>query len=450
MEHFTTIKKDVIAMKYCKPTALFLAAAMLLSACGTSDPQETQPTTGSYQVSMQEAEKASEAAETTAPAEEVQTEEPDYDSLSDEEYRSLLISRSLITTGDTSRVEAALTRAKNGEEITVAYIGGSITEGLTAGAEKCWARLSYDWLCEQLPEGKINYVNAGMSGTPSTLGVIRVERDVIAPYGNPDIVFIEFAVNDGGSEMDKDAYESLVRRMLSLDKNTAVVLLFTVLKNGYTCETTHMKAIGEHYDLPMISVNTALTPEFNADRMEWEKYSDDESHPNEWGHELVKDFVANFFTKVLDGMDGEKPISDISTIEPLYGADYINVHLLDRTNLTPVSLGEYTDDKETLAQFPNGWTRKGGENEGIVFEITCKDLFVVFHCAKNKKFAKADVYVDGEYQTSVESSRESGWGNPEAQLLFNGGEVKTHTVEFRMADGEEGKYFGILGFGYTD
>lgn len=435
-------------MKYLKPTALLLAAAMLLSSCSTSEPQETQNTT----IPAQESESASETSETTPPAEETQPEELDYDSLSEDEYRRLLIERSLISAGDTSRIEAALTRAKNGEEITVAYIGGSITEGLTAGAEKCWAKLSYDWLCEQIPDGKINYVNAGMSGTPSTLGVIRVERDVIEPYGNPDIVFIEFAVNDGGSSLDKDAYESLVRRMLSLDRNTAVVLLFTVLKNGYTCETTHMKAIGEHYDLPMISVNTALTPEFSAGRMAWEKYSDDESHPNEWGHELVKDFVANFYTKVLDGTDGEKPISDVSAIEPLYGADYTNVHLLDRTNLTPVSLGEYTDDKDTIAQFPNGWTRKGGDNEGIVFEITCKDLFVIFHCAKNKKFAKADVYVDGEYQTSVESSKETGWGNPEAQLLFNRDKVEKHTVEFKIAEEEEDNYcyFGILGFGYTD
>lgn len=434
-------------MKYLKPTALLLAAAMLLSSCSASEPQETQNTT----IPAQKSESASETSETTPPAEETQPEELDYDSLSEDEYRRLLIERSLISAGDTSRVEAALTRAKNGEEITVAYIGGSITEGLTAGAEKCWAKLSYDWLCEQIPDGKINYVNAGMSGTPSTLGVIRVERDVIKPYGNPDIVFIEFAVNDGGSSLDKDAYESLVRRMLSLDRNTAVVLLFTVLKNGYTCETTHMKAIGEHYDLPMISVNTALTPEFSAGRMAWEKYSDDESHPNEWGHELVKDFVANFYTKVLDGTDGEKPISDVSAIEPLYGADYTNVHLLDRTNLTPVSLGEYTDDKDTIAQFPNGWTRKGGDNEGIVFEITCKDLFVIFHCAKNKKFAKADVYVDGEYQTSVESSKETGWGNPEAQLLFNRDKVEKHTVEFKIAEEEDNYcYFGILGFGYTD
>lgn len=444
-------------MSKYKIISTLVAAALLLSGCAApanepvQEGQEQQDTNVSSQTEPRESEQPveseSEQIEQTEPTEEA---EPDYSALSEEEYRELLIERSLITTGDTSRVEAALRKAKNGGEITVAYIGGSITEGLTAGADKCWAKLSYDWLCEQLPEGKINYVNAGMSGTPSTLGIVRAERDVIAPNGNPDIVFIEFAVNDGGSAMDKNAYESLVRRMLSLDEDAAVVLLFTVLKNGYTCETTHMKEIGEHYNLPMISVNTALTPEFKAGRMEWEKYSDDESHPNEWGHVLVKDFVANYFEQVLNGMGDEKPINDISSIEPLFGADYTNVHLLDRQNLTAISLGEYTDDKETLAQFPNGWTRKGGDNLGISFEITCKDLFVVFHCSKSTKFATAEVYVDGEYATDVISSKESGWGNPEAQLLFNGDEVKTHTVEFKMAEGDEGKYFGILGFGYTD
>ena len=87
-------------MKYLKPTALLLAAAMLLSSCSTSEPQETQNTT----ISVQESKSASETSETTLPAEETQPEEPDYDSLSEDEYRRLLIERSLISTGDTSRI----------------------------------------------------------------------------------------------------------------------------------------------------------------------------------------------------------------------------------------------------------------------------------------------------------------------------------------------------------
>lgn len=445
-------------MKFHKILPLFLAASMLCgctaASAGGGEPAETnaaEPTeTNVTEPPAQTDETSAAGQEETEPPE---TAEIDYDSLSEEEYRALLVERSLLTAGNTARTENVLRKAKAGEEITVAYIGGSITEGLTAGAEKCWARLSYEWLCETLPEAKINYVNAGMSGTPSTLGVIRAERDVIAPYGNPNLVFIEFAVNDGQDGLSKNAYESLVRRMLSLDGDTAVVLLFTVLKNGYSCENAHMKPIGEHYELPMISVGTALNDEFASGRTPWEKYSDDESHPNEWGHVLVKDFIAHYFETVLNGMDetgGEKPIGDAASAEPLYGSDYTNVHLLDRTNLIPKSIGEYDAERETISQFPNGWSRKGGENEGFEFDVTCKDLFLIYQCSKNKKFGTADVYVDGEYAASVNSSAEDGWNNPVAQLVYRGDGVTPHTVTVKMAEGQEDTYFGILGFGYSD
>lgn len=446
-------------MKFHKILPLFLAASMLCGCvaapAGGGEPTETnaaEPTETSA------AEPPALTNETSADdrkdeAEPTETTEINYDSLSEEEYRALLVERSLLTAGNTARTENVLRKAKAGEEITVAYIGGSITEGLTAGAEKCWARLSYEWLCETLPDAKINYVNAGMSGTPSTLGVIRAERDVITPYGNPDLVFIEFAVNDGQDGLSKNAYESLVRRMLSLDGDTAVVLLFTVLKNGYSCENAHMKPIGEHYELPMISVGTALNDEFASGRTPWEKYSDDESHPNEWGHVLVKDFVAHYFETVLNGMDetGEaKPVSDVASVEPIYGSDYTNVHLLDRTNLIPRSIGEYDAERATITQFPNGWSRKGGENLGFEFDVTCEDLFLVYQCNNSKKFATAEIFVDGEYAATVNSSASDGWNNPVAQLVYSGEGVNPHTVTIKMAEGCEDMYFGILGFGYTD
>ncbi len=440
-------------MKHRKITAVLFAAALALSGCSGSP--ETTTTTAASETTTTPTEVTSEEPieEQIAP-EEVESTVTEDDELDlsaldpdSDEYRAEIVNRSLLTAGNTSRMKSVLSRAQNGEEITAAYIGGSITEGLTAGADKCWARLSYEWLCDRLPEAKINFVNAGMSGTPSTLGAIRVERDVIEPYGDPDIVFIEFAVNDGQDALSQNAYESLVRRMLSLKEDTAVVLLFTVLKNGYSCETAHMKPIGEYYGLPMISVGTALNEEFESGRTPWEKYSDDESHPNEWGHVLVKDFVANYFETVLAAPD--EKAAEIPA-GPLYGADYTNLHLLDRTNLTPVSIGEYDGETATITQFPNGWTRKRAENKGIEFEITCKDLFVIYHCNKPKTYGTADVYIDGELSASVNSSDEAGWSNPVAQLIYSGTEVKTHTVSFKMAEGHEESYFGILGFGYSD
>ena len=415
-----------------RAAALLLAAAMVTGCGGNTD---TAVTTD-----------AAANVNTTAETEQ----EIDYSALSDEEIRQLMVERSLMTVGNTARMEKALAKAAEGKEITVAYIGGSITEGLTAGADLCWARLSYNWLCEQYPEAKINYTNAGMSGTPSTLGLIRSDRDVI-DKGQPDIVFIEFAVNDSTDLKSKQNYESLVRKMLKLSDETAVVLLFTVIKSGYTCEE-HMSKVGEYYSLPMISLNNVLAPEFESGRMKWEDYSDDESHPNEWGHELVAEMVENYFKKVMDIMKdgtGDKETAEIPA-ETLNGADNTSMKLLDLTNLAPNDLGSWAD-KETLAQFPNGWEYvKGGSNEPIRFTINCNTLYVIFRAQNSERLGTIDVYVDGEKVMDVKGNMSSGWNNPETQWIMGGGETAEHTVEIKMADGSEENYFWLLGFGYCD
>ena len=422
--------------------AIFSFYAAVLSSCSPAE-------SGGSAVTEQSGGAAVSAETTTAAEEQTSTEEPepDYDNMTPEELHNAVVERSLITLGNTERTKAALEKAEKGESITVAYIGGSITEGLTAGPDDCWAKLSYSRLCERFPSAQINYVNAGMSGTPSTLGIIRAERDVLAPYGNPDIVFIEFAVNDAQDAISKEAYESLVRRMLGLESNPAVVLLFTRTSTGYTCQK-HMSEIGSNYGLPMISVPNAINPELDSGRMEWADYSDDEAHPHIEGHKLVAEMVDNYFGKVIAGAESEA--EELSGAEPLYGNAYVNMHLLDRTNLTPLSLGEYNDEKETISQFPNGWTRKGGENSGISFDITSKSLFIIYQCNKSKRFGTAEIYVDGELCSEVKSSASTGWNNPVAQLVFKSDELKTRRIEIKMADGNEDTYFGILGFGYTD
>ena len=70
----------------------------------------------------------------------------DYDS---ERYEKM-IERSLLSLGNTLRLKRAIEKAKRGEEVTIAYIGGSITQG--AGAKpidkKCYAYLSYRGFCD--------------------------------------------------------------------------------------------------------------------------------------------------------------------------------------------------------------------------------------------------------------------------------------------------------------
>ena len=378
---------------------------------------------------------------------EYQVTEP-AEGLSDEEQRQLMIDNSLMTLGDTSRMVNVLKKAAAGEEITVGYIGGSITEGIGADGDSCWAKLSYDALCEMYPDTKINYVNAGLSGTNSALGIARAERDLYSEY-TPDIVFIEFAVNNGGEQMDKDSYESLVRKVLEKDNDPAVVLLFTVLKNKYSAQPW-MTMVGEHYDLPMISVGNAVNPMFDAGLMEWEKYSDDESHPNYWGHKLVKDFVANYFEQVKETADAADAAPEIPSLpeEALFSIAYKDMVLLERDQMNAQADEGFQESDGVIATFKNGWVYNGKGGASLNFTAEFKTLFLVFHCNNASGYADAEVYIDGKLVNSVASNRPGGWGNPEAYIAWSTTEdAASHEVVIKVAESESRMRYGLAGVG---
>ena len=124
-----------------------------------------------------------------------------------------MVERSLTAVGNTQRLHRAIDKAQKGEAVSIVYLGGSITEGAAAQPRttKCYAYLSAQLFAEKFmaDPGKLQYHNAGISGTPSLLGITRCQQDVLAHQ--PDIVFVEFAVNDSTDPFGRMAYESLVR-----------------------------------------------------------------------------------------------------------------------------------------------------------------------------------------------------------------------------------------------
>ena len=431
-----------------------LAAAMLLSltACsndGSNSSSGTSTGTNPGDSSVQSSDtNSSDSTDSSSDApSEPENSEIDYSKLSEEEIYELMVERSLMTTGDMTRMANVLKKAENGGEITVSYIGGSITEGLTvapANPELCWANLSYEWLCEKYPNAKINYVNAGLSGTPSILGNVRLERDILAH--KPDICFVEFAVNDGMETSYKNAYESLVRTLLAQENNMAVVLLFTVIENGHTCQP-HMSEIGNNYKLPMISEPDSLGVEFAEGRMTWQDYSDDESHPNQSGHEIVRDFVAHYYETVMETLDDNTGTVDRTLPAPVFSDKYVDMHFLDSETLKPELVG-FTEN-DTHSAFHNGWMYKGSEDASMKFTLNCKALQLIYKANNSKAFSKAEIYVDGELAATVDSNKSDGWNNPVTELVIDNDEAADHTVEIKVAGGEN-HYFGVLGFGYCN
>lgn len=432
-----------------KLLSIFTAASMLLAMTACSSPADSSAsdsssaadssasaaqTAESSQPVQQESSEAGEGS--AAPTAEADDARTDYEKMVD---------RSLLSVGDMTRMSDVFQKAQNGEDITVAYIGGSITEGYNAGTTEFYAKTCTDLLQGYFPDITVTGVNAGISGTPSLLGNLRLERDVLS--ADPDIVFVEFAVNDGQEADYKNAYESLVRTLLTQEKDIAVVLLFTVLDSGYTCQE-HMSKIGANYDLPMISVHDSVYEEIEAGRMTWQDYSNDQSHPNAYGHKCITDFVDNYYQKVLPVV--AENVGEVSKElpDPVFSAKYMNMHYMDSATMDGVELDGF-EQYDTHGSFHNGWMYRGTDGGSMKFTVECSVLEMVFKANNSDKYGTADIYVDGEKVKSVVSNMSDGWNNPVTAYLIDNDSSAEHTVEIRMEGGVTQAFF-VMAFGYCD
>ncbi len=429
--------------------SIFTAASMLLAMTACSSPADS-----SASDSSSAADSSASAAQTAESSQPVQQESSEagessaaptaeaYDARTDYEK---MVDRSLLSVGDMTRMSDVFQKAQNGEDITVAYIGGSITEGYNAGTTEFYAKTCTDLLQGYFPDITVTGVNAGISGTPSLLGNLRLERDVLS--ADPDIVFVEFAVNDGQEADYKNAYESLVRTLLTQEKDIAVVLLFTVLDSGYTCQE-HMSKIGANYDLPMISVHDSVYEEIEAGRMTWQDYSNDQSHPNAYGHKCITDFVDNYYQKVLPVV--AENVGEVSKElpDPVFSAKYMNMHYMDSATMDGVELDGF-EQYDTHGSFHNGWMYRGTDGGSMKFTVDCSVLEMVFKANNSDKYGTADIYVDGEKVKSVVSNMSDGWNNPVTAYLIDNDSSAEHTVEIRMEGGVTQAFF-VMAFGYCD
>lgn len=387
------------------------------------------------------------------------------------EYQEML-KKSLMQTGNNLRVKRAIEKARRGEDVTVAFIGGSITQG--AGAipinNQCYAWKTFERFCKLCGRGteeNVHYVKAGVGGTSSELGMVRYERDVCDDGKiKPDLIIVEYAVNDEGDETKGHSYDSLVRKILLSEQKPGVILLFAVFAYDWNLQE-RLAPVGEAYKLPMVSVKDCVVEQFykkaGAGRvLTKNQFFYDVYHPSNYGHTVMADAIE-YLLKTVDKMpmDGEEP--DYGDIKAPYSAEFQNLKLLDRTHgeaAVRIDCGDFSGtDKElqaverdrnlfTTPEFPNNWMHTSGSRP-FVMDIVCSALLIVAKDSGSPLAGCIDAYVDGEKVRTV-NPREVGWTHCNALILFRNGEKKQHHVEICMQNGDEEKQFTILGFGYVE
>lgn len=358
------------------------------------------------------------------------------------------IKNSLLTMGaNSNRITKAMKKLESGEQVTIAYLGGSITEGYQVSNKESYAYKTTELIKDMFDNQNITMINAGLSGTSSTIGLLRVDKDVLSK--NPDIIVIEFAVNDGQDIISKIAYDSLVKKCILSDSEPMVILLFSVLENGYNCEV-QMKEVGEAYGLPMISVNSSLESQLDKGTLSWSDYAQDEAHPTNLGHTMIAQYLSYYFNCAKNiykiGFVGEaKDFTEISA----NGGDFYPLTFYNSTNFEPEYLEGFAMGNSNIDHFPNGWINKKTSVDAMKFTMTGKDLFILYKEDRDDNLGNIEVYCDGELIKEICGNLESGWNNPQVSLVLNLETVEEHEIEIKMSKDTLDKNFHLLGFGTT-
>ncbi|MGN0847073.1 MAG: SGNH/GDSL hydrolase family protein [Kiritimatiellia bacterium] len=190
--------------------------------------------------------------------------------------------RAQLVGGDWARFERVFARLDRGEPIRIAVIGGSITQGAGASRpERQWgAKFAEGWR-RAFPACAVEFVNAGIGATGSDIGAFRLARDVLAK--KPDVVAVEFAVNDAPGRERAESYEGVIRQLLKAPGEIAVIQLGMVAKGGGNAQEWQRK-VAEHYRVPYVSYRDALYPYIKEGAFAWADISPDTVHPNDDGH----------------------------------------------------------------------------------------------------------------------------------------------------------------------
>lgn len=364
----------------------------------------------------------------------------------DSVFTPQMMKNALLSVGNTERIHAAIEKAKRGEPVTICYLGGSITEGALAQPQptRCYAYLSAQIFAEKfMPDRKqLTYVNAGISGTPSVLGITRLEQDVLSR--EPDIVFVEFAVNDSNQMPYRIVYESMVRKLLMSDTQPAVILLFTFMDSGYSCQP-HMQQVGKQYDLAMISVKDAVQPQITLKNMTWSDYSSDYTHPNTAAHAFIADAIGYYFDQAAATPAEPWTMPE----EARYGKAWETLENVRHDDLRITSMGSFVWGPDRCYSYKMGFKHLAalGGSEPFVIEAECRRMTVAFKQERDGNRGQCEVWIDGERKMILPGRADGAWGNIITEIIEISSESAMHTIEFRMAEGDENKNFTVLDIG---
>lgn len=371
----------------------------------------------------------------------------------------LLKENFLINTGNLCKIKAVLEKADSGKDISIGAIGGSITMGAAATKpENRYVNLVKKWFSDTYPKVNINLYNAGIGATDSKFGVFRLDKHLLE--FKPDLVLVEYSINDSANEIAEQTFEGLIRQLLKHDSKPAIIILAMMNAYGGNVEDKHLP-VAHHYDIPMVSFRTLFEEKIKNDILDPNFILADSVHPNNKGHEIAAKLIIEILEKVSK-LTIEQSNLHCEIPSALYTDKFESVCFLEAEEIdVKKNIGwELKDHLPSLQQpwrlhgkplFGKVWTAENPGSE-ICFDYSGKFLALTYW-KENSDMGRIKVFIDNSEVTEIDGWGPQTWGGyAQTQICGNHLAAGKHEVKIIIESEKNpkstGTRFNLMAVGF--
>lgn len=322
--------------------------------------------------------------------------------------------------GDTSRFHTLFKKAEQGKTISLLFLGASITLGFKIPEADQFPVRIKQYFATHFQNKGISLFNLSSPGLPSTHALYQCYNEASAC--NPDLIVLDYSVNDQKNPDSRAAYESLLVKALSLPANPAVMSFFVkgCGGNGYTC-APHMSITNEHYGVAYANIGAQLDEDIDAGVLSWTDYSYDDKHPGPEGHHYIAEKLIHF----LQTMEAASSVSFPHPQVPLFDDCLAHLTFIDKSWIS------------SRQCFP----------QSAEITLTCHTLFISYMVDTTPNMGQLSLEIDGTYAFTLDAYRIDEWDHPTYKIHRISPQKETHRIRlFTDSDGHTEFYLLALGY----
>ncbi|KAF8909785.1 CAP64-like protein [Gymnopilus junonius] len=218
----------------------------------------------------------------------------------EKKYGALTLSKSRLHLGSGARIQRVLNQALAGQPVTISVLGGSISACHGAGDDpispKGYPSKFFQWWNSVFPHPASELTNGAMRRTNS--GYFGFCNSHHLPDVT-DLVIIELDTDDPPGEEMMENFEILIRSILIRPDQPAVLLLGHFSPqvhhaHGFAGPDHWHTVVAQFYDVPHISIKSAVYPDYMRDPNSIKQYYTDPILASVTGHDLITDILVAY------------------------------------------------------------------------------------------------------------------------------------------------------------